>query len=205
MMDFIQTWLPIAKDAVTMFAAGVAVYVGLTGLQTWQRQLRGNAEYDLARRVLVSVYKLRAAINNCRLIEVEMDSEIVDITKKIHDSLFDKLDEAQADLDVELLEGEAVWGSEPDYRYNVIMLQTLVQILQAAYSSYYASYTLVTAPKAEAYKILFTTGVFAKDDFTTRIGKTITDAENFLRPKLTMKQVKRKNKHWWDRFRRQKK
>jgi hypothetical protein len=111
-IETIQAYVTLAKDIITGLAAIAAAYVAFVGLQTWKRQLTANAEYQLARRVLVAVYKVSDAINNCRIFASEMDSEVVDVTQKIHDSKFDKLDEEQASLDVELLEAEAVWGSE---------------------------------------------------------------------------------------------
>jgi hypothetical protein len=52
----------VAKDIILAVAAIVAAYVGLRGLGTWQRQLRGNTEYQLAKSILASAYEVREAI-----------------------------------------------------------------------------------------------------------------------------------------------
>src|SRR5215216_7272461 len=106
----LQAWAPLIKDLCTGAAALVASYVALAGLDTWKKQLTANAERELARRVLIAVYKVRDAINDCRLIATDIDSVTVDITQRIHEKKFEKLDEAKADLDAELLEAEAVWA-----------------------------------------------------------------------------------------------
>jgi hypothetical protein len=200
----IQTWLSIIKDIVTIVAAGVAAYVGFRGLQTWQRQLRGNAEYDLARRVLVAVYKVRDVINNCRLLASELDSETMDITKQIHESHFAKLDEAQASLDVELLETQAIWGNEQSYRMRIRLFLSLGQVLKNAFWQYYLPYSEDTNKVEKAHGVLFTDRDH-KDDFSVMLDTAVKEMEDMLRPKLTLKQVKRKKGHWWDRFGKRKK
>jgi hypothetical protein len=62
----LTAWLPIIKDAVLTGAAIVAGYVGLRGLGTWRRQLKGNTEYELAKSLLKAVYELREAIVSAR-------------------------------------------------------------------------------------------------------------------------------------------
>lgn len=51
----------LAKDIVLMLAAVVGAYVALRGLSTWNRQLKGGAEYELTRRLLKCTYRLRDA------------------------------------------------------------------------------------------------------------------------------------------------
>jgi hypothetical protein len=58
----IAPWVGLAKDAITGIAAGVASVVAVAGLHTWKRQLHGNTNYELARGLLRSAYKLREAI-----------------------------------------------------------------------------------------------------------------------------------------------
>ena len=55
----LQFYLPVVKDFVTIVSLIIASVVAILGLQTWRRQLKGTAEYDLARKVLMAVYKLR--------------------------------------------------------------------------------------------------------------------------------------------------
>ena len=62
----LKVWLPIIKDAVLTGAAIIAGYVGLKGLGTWRRQLKGNTEYELAKSLLKAVYELREAIVSAR-------------------------------------------------------------------------------------------------------------------------------------------
>ena len=200
-IETIQANVTLIKDMVTCLAAMVAAYVGYMGLQTWKRQLTANAERELARRVMVAAYKVRDAIRDCRLLAGEGDREIVDITRRIHEMKLEKLDAAKADLDVELLEAEAVWGSEEDYRHCVSRLQSMIQSMKAANSRYYYFFSkeVTSTEKAADYEILFAESTVRKDKFSILIDETVKEVEEFLRPKLTLKQAKKRR--WWDRLR----
>ncbi|MGF6127208.1 hypothetical protein QF019_002417 [Pseudomonas frederiksbergensis] len=53
----------------TVFAAigvTVASYVGLSGLKTWRRQIRGNNDHELSRRMLVESYRFKKSFFNAR-------------------------------------------------------------------------------------------------------------------------------------------
>ena len=41
----------LAKDLILSGAAIVGIYVAIKGLGTWQRQLKGQSEYELSRRM----------------------------------------------------------------------------------------------------------------------------------------------------------
>lgn len=54
-------WVQILKDSLTAVAAVTGATVAVIGLKTWKRQLRGNAEYDVARRLFSGLLLLLAA------------------------------------------------------------------------------------------------------------------------------------------------
>ncbi|MCD4813731.1 hypothetical protein K8S19_08585 [bacterium] len=53
----------LIKDVIL---TGAAIAVAITGLNTWKRQLKGKFEYDLCRRILVTLFKYRDAIDGVR-------------------------------------------------------------------------------------------------------------------------------------------
>jgi ribosome-associated translation inhibitor RaiA len=67
--------IAIIKDIVVLLTAGIAGYVGLRGLSTWQRQLRGNAEHQLARSILTNTFELRDRIAAVRYPGMSYDPE----------------------------------------------------------------------------------------------------------------------------------
>ncbi|NTU50397.1 MAG: hypothetical protein HGA87_05900, partial [Desulfobulbaceae bacterium] len=118
----------IVKDIVLTLAAIVAGYVGIRGLSTWRRQLRGNTEYQLARNVLASVYELREAISSVRnpfmqyskepdlpadkLKELSQREREWQALAQAYQRRWEPVPKAIAKLDANLLEAEVVWGSE---------------------------------------------------------------------------------------------
>ena len=79
----IQPYVTLIKDIFTGFAALVAAIIAIRGYDAWKKQLTANAERELARRVLLAVYKVRDTIKNCRLFTIM--SEDLDKTKELHD------------------------------------------------------------------------------------------------------------------------
>jgi len=47
----------LVKNLILSGAAITGAVVAIKGLSTWQRQLEGQSEYDLSRRILVSLCK----------------------------------------------------------------------------------------------------------------------------------------------------
>jgi hypothetical protein len=65
------------KDVVVAIAAFVGMIVALTGLNTWNRQLKGEVEYELTRRLLKCTYRLREAIQGVRHPMIFADEKVV--------------------------------------------------------------------------------------------------------------------------------
>lgn len=59
-------WASIISDVFIALAAAVASIVAIKGYGAWKRELRWRTEYELARRLLIGVYKLRDAISSVR-------------------------------------------------------------------------------------------------------------------------------------------
>lgn len=121
------------KDGATGTAALVAAYVGLKGLDTWKRQLRGTSDYELARRLLKLTYQARDKIQRIRapmkfgaeferaLQEQDIDLEEGEEPSKLqkteawYQMHWDELNEILSDLNVAQLEAEVLWGEHiPD-------------------------------------------------------------------------------------------
>jgi hypothetical protein len=120
--------LPDVKDAVTTLAAVVGIYVALVGLSTWKRQLKGQTDHELARQILVTLYKYREAIKGVRHPAIfpseepeppEHQREKMSREQIRHYGLahtyqnrWNKVQAQRVELDASLLEAEALWGAE---------------------------------------------------------------------------------------------
>ncbi|WP_337170196.1 hypothetical protein [Gemmatimonas aurantiaca] len=123
-------WLEIAKALIAAAAALVGMYVALRGLHTWRAQLHGKTEYDLARRLLRTTYRVRNEIVQVRRSWVSVaemrqayseneeefsESKIVENTAKTDYYVYQKrwklLESSIVDFQVEVLEAEVLWGA----------------------------------------------------------------------------------------------
>lgn len=118
----------LLKNLVLSGAAITGAVVAVKGLGTWQRQLKGQSEYELSRRILVSVFKYRDAINSVRhpamwAYEMPSPSEEKALTmsreqirfygtSKAYQARWDKVKAERSSLYPDLLEAEAIWGAE---------------------------------------------------------------------------------------------
>jgi len=184
-METIQTAVAIAKDLITVFAAATAAVVAILGFDTWKRQLTANAEYDLARRVLVAVYRVRDAHQACRLSPGPPEK---DETKQLHVAQLTKLKEADTQLEIELLEVEAVWGDNPEMTSALGFLHVELARFGLAYVRYY--YVKIDDPnqEEELYQLLFRDFATPDDEISTNIKSLVQSIESVFRPKLRLKQ-----------------
>ena len=118
----------VLKDLALLGAAITGAVVAVKGLGTWQRQLRGQSEYELSRRILVALFKYRDAINGARhpamwghemLMPPESEAKGMTPEKirhygrsKGYQARWDKVQEQRTALYADLLESEAIWGTD---------------------------------------------------------------------------------------------
>lgn len=54
------------KDVLLGLAAATTAIVAVIGLKNWSRELKGKAEFEIARNMIRATYKLRNELQNCR-------------------------------------------------------------------------------------------------------------------------------------------
>ena len=193
----------IVKDIVLTLAAIVAGYVGIRGLGTWRRQLRGNAEYQLAKSMLTSVYELREAMSGIRNPFMQYSKELdlpEDKLKELsqregtwhalaqaYQRRWESVPRAMAKLDANLLEAEVVWG--PGIREKASPLNRLTGELLFALQDHLEAQNpdgRYESPGPELIKNRHETlyDVGEKDGFKERLQEVIRQIENELRPHI---------------------
>jgi len=119
--------LSIIRDLVVITAALVGIYVGLSGLNTWKRQLTGASRHQLGRRVVRSLRDLKAAVENGRFYfdyvdQIRSGGPTQGILKsrtpvdpdKIETEAIDRFYKAQADLRADSDEASDLFGVEAE-------------------------------------------------------------------------------------------
>lgn len=191
--------------------AGIAVYaatIARRGLNTWNRQLKGSTEYDLARRVLKCTYRLRESFATVRHPAIynseqpippeEYAKNMTDKQKhhygiaKAYENRWQKLIVIRNDLDAELLEAEALWGSDilttfqPFFGLQVTLYATVNSYLTACDPDETEETRKVFQESYQKRKgVLYRTfSPDNPDDFSDEINAEIRRVESFLKPHL---------------------
>lgn len=126
-MNTLSQVISILKDVAIGAASLTAAIVAIRGLKTWKLQLVGHEEYELAKRVITSAYKLRDSIQELsrrkwiqnpkveaefNLFETEEEIRLLLIHKMQHDlaAQIAKVKEDKAEFGNLELEVETLWG-----------------------------------------------------------------------------------------------
>lgn len=122
----------IIAEYISALSTLAIALVGSGSLWTWRQKLQGETEYELARRLLAAVYKVREQIKSARSpmipsgeFEAAMDEEQLEKAKEefgpgygdegiraVYEERWQRVHSAMAEVNVEALEAEAVWGNE---------------------------------------------------------------------------------------------
>ena len=205
----LHEYVSLVKDIVTTLSAVTVAGIAILGLQTWKKQLKGKTEYELARRLLRTVYKVRDAIRLVRNpimgageisqalqennIEVDQHDERFDAIsqRSVYQRRLDKVQDALTELALDVFEAEAIWGQ--GIREKLEPLRKSVLTLFADIMLYLEQ---IEEPdrhildRETAHKIR---GVIyecsedpSKDSFTAEIIEAIKQVEDYLRPHLNL-------------------
>lgn len=137
------------KDVFLAIAGAVTAVVAVVGLKTWSRQLRGTADFEVARKLAKATYKLRDEIQICRspLIRssefpdgqrsdgsTDRTETCVNAYGHIFSARWEPVYAALQEFDTQTLEAEALWGTS--VRTKTDELRRLLRELWAATEAY---------------------------------------------------------------------
>lgn len=126
----------VLKDVLLLLFAGLGSITAFYGLRVWRKQLKGKTEYELARRMLLSVYKIRDAIKVVRnpfipvgeIYEAKKEYQKEDIggtianrendNYAVYKSRWKSILEAFSSLDLDLLEAEVIFDDKLGEEYK---------------------------------------------------------------------------------------
>ena len=160
-MEITET-VTLIKDLILSGAAITGALIANKGLTTWKRQLKGNSEYELSRRILVTLYKYRDVINGVRhpiIWSYEMPTPSEEESKNMtpsqvafygtHKNYIARWEKVQAErrsLHVDLFEAEAIWGEDLKKLFKKLFQ------LENELFTYLQCYFEMTNPKSESDK-----------------------------------------------------
>ena len=177
---------------VTIIGTLGALIIAAIGLRTWRRQLKGTAEYEVARRAVLLSYRVRDAIQavrrpmlSLRKEEVEAGRELQE-EQRIYADRIDRLLERSAELRILTLEAKVIWGVEAEQcfeplRQLIIDIQSQVWEhfwLKGAYATPGA--TVDNNPERVAANNRVVYFVSEDDEFSQSINDAVRHVEIFF-------------------------
>ena len=200
--------ISLAKDLILSGAAITGAVVAIKGLSTWRRQLQGQSEYDLSRRILVSLFQYRDALNSVRnpfMWNNEMPSPLEGEAKlmtrekiqyygtsKAYEARWNNVQKERTNLYADLLEAEALWGKELNGLFKVVFL--LQHELFICINHYLEvinpdaddmSKKAIHSIKNKSRDIMYSDLSDEGDDFQKDLIASIKNIEKYLKPNLS--------------------
>jgi hypothetical protein len=171
------------KNLVTIGAGCIAGYVGLAGLSAWKKKLKGKSEYDLARRYLTAVYKLRDALKDARspiksINEIHSDYVNEPIARTFIKEFMPRwkiISDAILSLNVEVFEAEVLWGWQA---------REIIQPLIFCSSKLYISAKIKADENRHDQDAVVFASFDEHDELSREIKATTTLIENYIKPHL---------------------
>src|SRR5690606_35892700 len=117
----------IVKDVVLACAGAITAFVAYSGLEKWHKELRGKANFEVARELIKSIYKLRDEVAYCRspfIASAEFPEsyrgslnsytpeERGQAWAHVYLKRWESVGEASRNFEAAILEAEALWGTK---------------------------------------------------------------------------------------------
>ena len=200
--------ISIAKDIIVAIAAFIGACVAIAGLSTWRRQLKGQADHELARRILVSLYRYRDAINGVRHPAMmagefpepsesqrahKTDAQIrFSALSNAYGNRWQRVQTQRVALHADLLESEALWGAELKTKeFSPIFsleweLQVCVRnyLIQCDPDEREERKTAIAKLSRDKRDVLYDSLEPGGDEFSKALADAMGAVETYLKPKL---------------------
>jgi hypothetical protein len=202
MYDDVAKIILIIKDVCIAIGLVGALFVAYLGLRTWWRELKGKTEYDLARRIVTTAYKMRNAIQRVRNPFMSV-SEYGNATKpekspgefknediaKEYRARWDPVYHALVQLDEAAAEAEALWGPKINEAIKPLkecskelLLNVNQHLMRCAIPSYREAMNQEQAQKIDS--VIYSVDGPGKDEFHRRLLEAVKRIEGMLKPHL---------------------
>lgn len=195
--------IAVLTNLLVAIAAIVGVAFAGVGLTTWRNELRGRSEHDLARRILLHVYRVRegiAVVRNPAMFSSEYNDRegrepgSLETTSEdllhAYSKRWKEVTGPGADLDVALLEAEAHWGNllaEPQAKLKKVVRDLQLAVTRHIRMQRDERYADSVSPERRAQiEATLWSGYSEKgeDPVVEKVQSAIYGFESALRPKL---------------------
>lgn len=144
----VPEFITMGKDVILAIAGAVTACVAVRGLNTWARQLKGTANFEVARKLAKATYRMRNEIQLCRSPLIRAGEfpeghknhlkgggqEGGSAYAHVFANRWAPVYEAIVEFDAQTLEAEAIWGSS--IREKTDQLRLVARKLNAAMEAF---------------------------------------------------------------------
>lgn len=195
------------KEIVTIVATIIATIVAIWGINSWKRQSKAHNDHELAKRILVNLFKYRDAIANVRnpfmwSSEMPLPSEedklkmnMQDISfygkSKAYQGRFNKVQEVRSGLYIDLIEAQALWGNELQEVFNelyklqnelLIVIQNYIELINPKTDA--VTKSSIQVINKDKSSIMYDLGVDNPDPFRENFDRFLKKIEEYLKLKM---------------------
>jgi hypothetical protein len=200
----INEWVSTIKEVIIGLSAVFATIFAYVGLNTWRKELKGKSEYQLAKDVMKSVYKVRDAFQHVRnpaIFAYEYPDEMRDYSGHlkpeqeyegaayVYEKRWEKMTEAFSELEEHHLDAQVEWG--PEFQNVIMNLRTcraeLLVEIQRLLDEKKNPHRITRDRESleKAFSILYDHGGNTEfDKFTPKINAAVKEFEVWLRPHI---------------------
>ena len=201
--------ITLFKDVLLTCVGVTGAIVAVKGLGTWQRQLKGQSEYELSRRLLVTLFKYRDSIDCVRhpaIWAYEMPSPPEEEAEKMskaqirfygtsnaYQARWNKVNAERTTLYTDLLFAEAIWGQQVKQ-----LFKKLFDLEHELYTQIRQYLEIINPDTSDVYRhalekiyhvkreIIYDMSIDSEDndDFKNDMLTAIEKIEEYLKPKL---------------------
>jgi hypothetical protein len=192
------------KDVLLGGAAVATASVAVIGLKNWSRELRGKADFDVARGLIRATYKLRDEIRACRSPFIrgqEFPEGYYDPAKKstpeneaqgwahVYKNRWQPVWGAIQEFDAQTLEAEALWGGgirekTDKLRECVAELNSAIDAIISDKASGGRDFESDQEFGRKMRSIASASGSDSKNELSKKIAEAVTGIEDKIRPHL---------------------
>jgi hypothetical protein len=176
-------------NAITALVAFAGVIIAGLGLNTWRKQIRGQSEYELAKKLMLQVYQLRDALQDVRspflsLQEADRDSTEKDWEISAYNNRLKPVREIIAQFNVSQLEAEVVWDDKTAQAKKALLdrVRRLHVVVNLYVSKQRKEITDKNLPK-DYSDVLYRKGD-DKDEYEKSLNEAVQEYEKVLKPHL---------------------
>jgi hypothetical protein len=192
----------IFKDLCVAGAAVMTAFIAWKGVESWKRELKGKAEFEVARDFIKAAYRLRNAIEICRSPWIypyeypegypqsknnRSAQEEGDAKLHIYNNRLKPVDSCLLKFDAFALEAEALWGEEivnTAHLLRMPIIELKVAIHAVIADAYSGGEDFKDTALMRVTMESVTNSKPEENELTIKINNAIKDIEYYLRPHL---------------------